>query len=186
MKYLYLFKIIIHNKLFIGATYNYPQFVCKFKATDYFAKIYKYKKLYQYIIDNNIEKNEIELVLFYRKEISKVDNVFKIKTLSDFIEIYNSIDNGFNIIKPTIDINSYEIKFNKKPNIKTIAERKAYNREKANLFYLKNRDKILIKNRLKRLCECGSSIVVNQYKRHQTTRKHKYLMLTNNTIINTT
>jgi len=175
-----IFKIKIHDKMFIGSTYNYNQFIHKFKNTDYFSKIKKYALLYDYIIKNNIVFDDIELERFYRKTYIEKDNTVKDKTTREFINIYNTLTpNGFNFIKEPFDKIAYYQKYRIKKK-KSREEQRQYNREKALLFYNDNREKILEKNRLKIHCDCGCYIVNNQLKRHKDTMKHKYLMLTNN------
>jgi hypothetical protein len=175
-----LFKIKIHDKVFIGSTYNYNQFIHKFKSTNYFSKIKKYVLLYDYIIQNNINMAHIELECFYKKTYSIKNNIIKDKTTKEFIDIYDTLSpNGFNYIKHPFDKIAYYKKYRIRKK-KSKAEQKIYNREKSLLFYNNNRERILKKNRLKIHCECGSYVVINQLKRHKKTVKHKYLILTNN------
>ena len=166
--------------MFIGSTYNYNQFVHKFKSTDYFSKIKKYVLLYDYIIQNNVNMDDIELELFYKKTYVEKDNTIKDKITKEFIDIYDTLSpNGFNFIKEPFDKIAYYQKYRIKKK-KSKEEKKIYNREKSLLFYNNNREKILKKNRLKIHCECGCYVVNNQLKRHKDTMKHKYLILTNN------
>ena len=166
--------------MFIGSTYNYNQFVHKFKSTSYFSKIKKYVLLYDYIIQNNINMDDITLELFYKKKYTEKDNTIKDKITTEFINIYDTLSpNGFNFIKAPFDKIAYYQKYRIRKK-KSKAEQKQYNREKSLLFYNNNREKILEKNRLKIHCECGCYVVNNQLKRHKNTMKHKYLMLTNN------
>jgi len=180
MYILTLFKIKIHDKFFIGSTYNYTQFIHKFKNTDYFSKIKKYALLYEYIIQNNVVFDEITLEQFYRKKYAVKDNNIKDKTTKEFIDIYNTLSpNGFNFIKVPFDKIAYYKKYAIKKK-KSREEQKQYNREKSLLFYNNNRERILKKNRMKIQCECKCYVVNNQLKRHKNTMKHKYLILTNN------
>ena len=183
MYILSLFKIKIHDKVFIGSTYNYQQFVHKFKSTDYFSKIKKYVLLYDYIIQNNVNMDDIELELFYKKKYAVKDNTVKDKITKEFIDIYDTLTpNGFNFIKEPFNKIAYYKKYRIRKK-KSKEEQKQYNREKSTLFYINNREKILKKNKQKIQCECGCYIVINQLKRHKDTMKHKYLILTNNNVI---
>ena len=97
MYILTLFKIKIHDKVFIGSTYNYQQFIHKFKSTNYFSKIKKYVLLYDYIIQNNVNMDDIELELFDKKTYAKKDNTILISGVFCVMNIGFIKDDTFTI-----------------------------------------------------------------------------------------
>ena len=170
---LYIFKISIHNKCYIGSTYDYNQY--KIKIINRIKNTNRYSKIAEYIKNNDIEDTDIHLSVIVKKELQKKNKEYKITITNEFIDLYDSNNNGFN--KPTKSIQQLgQDYYNKnKPNI--LKQRDTdYNRNKSRDYYKIHRDEILKNNKTKIECRCGAWVCRVQMRRHVLTKKHAFLM----------
>lgn len=170
--YLHIYKISIHNKSYIGSTFDYNQY--KIKIINRIKKTNRYSKVAEYINKNNIEDTEIKIDIISKREIKNKDKNIKLKITKEFIDLYDSINNGFN--KPTKSIQQLGQDYNKnKPNI--LKQRASdYNKIKSKQYYHDNKEFILKKNKEKVKCGCGAWVCRVQMRRHILTKKHEFLM----------
>jgi len=167
MTFYHIYKIVVKDKIFIGGTYDYTQLKGKFFKSNYFQNIRLYNNVYEYINKNNISNNDIHFHLIYRKEFEKRCISEHRLILDEFIEMYNSIENGLNMSK--IDNFTKKVKFKK-------IKKDTYNMSKSDRsrkYYEKHRNEILLRNREKKYCNiCNCNIVHSQLTRHRKTQKH--------------
>ena len=171
--YLFIYKISIGDKSYIGSTYDYKQY--KIKIINRIKNTNRYSKIAEYINNNDIEDTDIHLSVIMKREIENKNKENKIKITKEFIDLYDTINNGFN--KPTKSIQQLgKDYYNKnKPNI--LKQRASdYNRNKSKEYYKQHRDEILKKNKTKVQCECGAWVCQVQLIRHRQTNKHEFLM----------
>ena len=171
--YLYIYKISIGDKSYIGSTYDYAQY--KIKIINRIKNTNRYSKIAEYINKNDIEDTDIHLSVIVKRELQNKNKENKIKITNEIIDLYDTINNGFN--KPTKSIQQLgKDYYNKnKPNILKIRD-SDYNRNKSREYYRLHRNEILKKNKEKIMCECGAWVSHVQLKRHQKTKKHEFLM----------
>ena len=171
--YLYIYKISIGDKSYIGSTYNYSQY--KINIINRIKNTNRYSKIAEYIDLNDIEDTEIIIEIIYKKEIQNKDKEFKNQITNEFIDLYDSINNGFNKQTKSIQQISQDFYNNNKPKI--LKQRDSdYNRNKSREYYKLHRDEILIRNKTKIECKCGAWICRVQMRRHVLTKKHAFLM----------
>ena len=110
-----------------------------------------------------------------KREIQNKDKENKITLTNEFINLYDSINNGFN--KPTKSIQKISREYYNKNKPKILNDRNTdYNRNKSKEYYKLHRDEILKKNKTKVQCECGAWVCSVQLIRHRMTNKHEFLM----------
>ena len=171
--YLFIYKISIHNKCYIGSSYDYKQY--KIKIINRIKNTNRYSKVAEYIDFNDIEDTEIIIEIIYKREIQNKDKEFKNQITKEFIDLYDSINNGFN--KPTKSIQKISQDYYNQYKSKILKQRDSdYNRNKSKEYYKLHRDEILKKNKTKIECICGAWVSHVQLKRHQKTKKHEFLM----------
>ena len=171
--YLFIYKISIGDKSYIGSTYDYAQY--KIKIINKINNTNRYSNIAEYIDFNDIEDTDIHLKIIMKREIENKDKEFKIKLTNEFIDLYDTINNGFN--KPTKSIQQSTQDYYNKYKPKILKQRSSdYNKIKSKQYYHDNKEFILKKNREKVQCGCGSWICRVQLRRHITTKKHEFLM----------
>ena len=171
--YLFIYKISIGEKSYIGSTYDYSQY--KIKIINRIKKTNRYSKIAEYINNNDIEDTDIHLSVIMKREIENKNKENKIKITKEFIDLYDTINNGFN--KPTKSIQQLGQDYYKKNKPKILNDRNNnYNRNKSKEYYKLHRDEILIRNKTKIECECGAWVCSVQLIRHRMTNKHEFLM----------
>ena len=170
---LYIFKISIGDKSYISSSYDYFQY--KIKIINRINNTNRYSKIAEYIKKYDIEDTEIHTQIIAKKELQNKDKEYKITITNEFINLYDSINNGFN--KPTKSIQKIsQDYYNKnKPNILKIRD-SDYNRNKSKQYYHDNKEFILKKNKTKIECRCGAWVCRVQMRRHALTKKHAFLM----------
>ena len=165
----HIFKIIVLDKVFIGGTYAFKQMKGKFLKSNYYNNIKIYNKLYQYIEEFDISKNDINFELIYKKYFIKRCISEHRFILDEFIQIYDSIETGLNMSKLELEPEKNSIII-----VKTKLNNPISKCERAKRYYQKYRTRILLKNKEKKYCSiCDSFIVHSQLTRHRTTQKHK-------------
>jgi hypothetical protein len=170
---LYIFKISIHNKCYIGSTYDYFQY--KIKIINRINNTNIYSKIAEYIKKNDIEDTDIHLSVIAKKELQNKDKDNKLKITNEFINLYDSINSGFN--KPTKSIQKISQDYYNQYKSKILNERNNdYNRNKSKQYYHDNKEFILKKNKEKVKCVCNSWVCRVQMRRHVLTKKHAFLM----------
>jgi len=171
--YLFIYKILIGDKSYIGSTYNYSQY--KIKIINRIKKTKKYSKIAEYIDKNNIEDTEIKIEIISKSELQNKDKENKIALTNEFIDLYDSINNGFNKQTKSIQQSTQDYYNKNKPKI--LNQRASdYNKIKSKQYYHDNKEFILKKNKEKIMCECGSYVCRVQLIRHRKTPKHDFLM----------
>ena len=171
--YLFIYKISIHNKCYIGSSYDYKQY--KIKIINRIKNTNRYSKVAEYIDFNDIEDTEIIIEIIYKREIQNKDKEFKNQITKEFIDLYDSINNGFN--KPTKSIQQSTKDYYNQYKSKILKQRASdYNKIKSKQYYHDNKEFILKKNREKVQCGCGSWVCRVQMRRHVLTKKHAFLM----------
>ena len=169
--YLYIYKISIHNKFYIGSTYDYSQY--KINIINKIKNTNRYSKIAEYISINDIEDTDIHLSVIAKIEIEDKEN--KIKITNEFIDLYDTINNGFN--KPTKSIQKISQDYYNQYKSKILKERNNdYNRIKSKEYYKLHRDEILKRNKTKVQCMCGAWVCRVQMRRHVLTKKHEFLI----------
>jgi len=175
--YLYIYKISIHNKFYIGSTYDYLQY--KIKIINRIKKTKKYSKIAEYIDKNNIEDNDIKIDIISKSQLQNKNKESKKNITTEFIDLYDSINSGFN--KPSKSILTYSRNYSKiyydKHKSKILKTKNTdYNKIKSKEYYKIHRDKILERNKTKVQCRCGAWVCRVQMRRHVLTKKHEFLM----------
>jgi hypothetical protein len=170
---LYIFKISIGDKSYISSSYDYFQY--KIKIINRIKNTNRYSKIAEYIKNNDIEDTDIHISVIMKKEIQKKNKEYKIKITNEFINLYDSIYNGFN--KPTKSIQQISQDYYNQYKSKILKQRDTdYNKIKSKQYYHDNKEFILKKNKEKVQCRCGSWVCRVQMRRHVLTKKHEFLM----------
>ena len=170
---LFIYKISIHNRCYIGSSYDYAQY--KIKIINRIKNTNRYSKIAEYISKNDIEDTDIHLSVIVKRELQNKDKENKIKITNEFIDLYDTINNGFN--KPTKSIQKISQDYYNQYKSKILKQRASdYNKIKSKQYYHDNKEFILKKNKEKIMCECGSYVCRVQLIRHRKTPKHEFLM----------
>ena len=171
--YLYIFKISIGDKSYIGSTYDYSQY--KIKIINRIKNTNRYSKIVEYINNNDIEDTDIHVSVIMKREIENKNKANKIKITKEFIDLYDTINNGFN--KPIKSIQQLGQDYYNQYKSNILKQRKSdYNRIKSKEYYNLHRNEILKKNKEIIMCECTSWVCRVQMRRHVLTKKHAFLM----------
>ena len=170
---LFIYKISIHNRCYIGSSYDYSQY--KIKIINRIKNTNRYSKIAEYIKNNDIEDDDIHLSVIMKREIENKNKENKIKITNEFIELYDSINSGFNKTTKSIQQSTQDYYNKNKPKILN-DRNNDYNRNKSKEYYKLHRNEILKKNKTKIECICGAWVSHVQLKRHQKTKKHEFLM----------
>jgi predicted GIY-YIG superfamily endonuclease len=159
-----IYKITCDNEIYIGSTKNFNQRIKGHKERCYDKKYSNYP-LYKKMINSNYK---IELL-----EIKDCNKEERFKLEQKYINEY----------KPSLNQKNAVLDLEKRNEKKRIRESLRYKNltdeerkkrtEKDHLNYLKNKEKILEKQKEKIICECGSLISLSSKNKHIKTKKHK-------------
>ena len=98
MKFIFtIYKFDINGVIYIGSCWDYDKRIRehKFNCYNENSSVYNYK-IYKYILDNNIDWNDIISENIYTQELDERNDLLRRQTEQKYIDEYDSKNNGLN------------------------------------------------------------------------------------------
>ena len=99
----YIYKILVHDKIYIGSTKNIKRRT--YQHNYQLKKKFQISNIYKYAIHHNI--NKLDLIILEKNNYKNKKNLLWIER--KYIEYYNSILNGLNMILPIYSSNEWDL-----------------------------------------------------------------------------
>jgi len=99
----YIYKIDVHDKIYIGSTKNINKRT--YQHNYQLKKKFQISNIYKYAIHHNI--NKLDLIILEKNNYKNKKNLLWIER--KYIEYYNSILNGLNMILPIYSSNEWDL-----------------------------------------------------------------------------